>query len=80
VQNPAACAGETWALELVPWSCAFDDASQTATCVPASLQLTKTAGECQASLPRTSLVKCSSRLLCKDIHLRHANMPRMMPC
>ncbi|BDA49964.1 hypothetical protein COCOBI_15-0920 [Coccomyxa sp. Obi] len=50
----AACVAETIELQLVPWSCSFDDSNKTlkgdgttaVTCMPAYLQLVKTPASC----------------------------------
>ena len=51
-QELAACVAETIEVQLVPWSCSFDDSEKTlkgkedttVTCMPAYLQVTKTPG------------------------------------
>ena len=46
LQNPAACVSASYALKLVPWSCAVDISTWpgTLTCIPAYLQLVYTPG------------------------------------
>ena len=47
LQNPAACVSASYALELVPWSCAVDISTWpgTLSCIPAYLQLVYTPGD-----------------------------------